>query len=305
MEYILLLTTVIFGGLRSVLTKLSTKDKSFFVKTKINSGIFLIGFVTILIVGIPFFNTIFEVPWALTVVYAISMVLAQVFLMLAFEFGSVSLSSLIYNCSFIIPTLFGSVYYNEKVGFIHIVGILLIVLSFGLSVKTEDRKCGIKWFLISITSCLFSGSLGCFQKMLKFEYPNVKVENFVQVSFFFMLIISLFIVLLIWFIKRKKHVEKEDEFDHNTFSLKKIQWKYLVFIVATGVIMGLMNSINVFLAGALPSVVVFPSVNGGGIVATTILSIIIFKEKITKKQKLALLFGFCGILAIGFGGLFV
>ena len=295
------MTTILCGAGRSIFTKICTKEKSLYDKTKINSIIFLFGFFTVLCIGSTSLETIFQVPWWLTVVYAVCMVLAQVFLMLAFELGPVSISSLIYNSSFIIATIFGCVYYQEKISFLHIIGILLILSSFALSIKSEDKQGGIRWFCMSLLGFCFGGSMGIWQKILRVEYPSVKLDNFMQVSFLMMFAFSIVIVLISrLFVKRQSGIGIITQ--PNT---KTIQWKTFGCVVAIGAIMGLMNKINTFLVGVLPSIVVFPAINGGGIVATSLLSIIIFKEKTTIRQKLALVIGIVGIVTVALGSLFV
>ena len=302
MEYALLLFTILCAALRSIFTKLSTSEKALYAKAKINVVIFSIGFLTVLLLGILSIETIFQVPWFLAVIYALCMVMAQVFMMLAFELGPVSISSLIYYCAFIVPTVFGSIYYREKISFLHIIGLFLIISSFVLSLKTEDKKGGWRWFIASILSCVFSGIIGCCQKILVLEYPRVKIDNFMQVSFFFMLAFGLLIVLFAYLFEKKKCSIAENNAARN---IDKASWKSVVFMILIGVILGLTNKINVFLAGALPSIVAFPAINGGGILATSILSIIIFKEKTNVRQKLALLAGLMGVLAVAFGNLLI
>ena len=303
MEYALLLFTILCAALRSIFTKLSTSEKALYAKAKINVVIFSIGFLTVLLLGILSIETIFQVPWFLAVIYALCMVMAQVFMMLAFELGPVSISSLIYYCAFIVPTVFGSIYYREKISFLHIIGLLLIISSFVLSLKLEDKKGGWRWFIASVLSCVFSGIIGCCQIILVLEHPNIKIDNFMQISFFFMVVFGLLIVLFTYLFEKKKFAITNNNAVSSVDA--KTKWKNVICIVLLGAILGLTNKINVFLAGALPSIVAFPAINGGGILATSILSIIIFKEKTNVRQKFALLAGLMGVLAVAFGNLLI
>ena len=73
---------------------------------------------------------------------------------------------------------------------------------------------------------------------------------------------------------------------------------FLAYTIPLGVIIGGLNLLNTYLSGVLPSVVVFPAINGGAIFLTTLLSAIVFKEKPTKRQTLALVIGIGAILLI-------
>ena len=207
MEYAFLLFAVIIcSALRSICLKISTDGKSFYDKTKINAIVFLIVGISALLMGLHSLSTIFKVPWILAIIYALSTVLAHFFLMIAFEVGSVSFSSLIYNCSFIVPTIFGIVFYSEESSIVHITGIALIIVSFCLSVKSDGGKGGISWFIVSLLAVLFGGVLGCVQKILGNEYPDVLLDNFVQLSFIFAFLIGALIAFFTYlFFKRFSH----------------------------------------------------------------------------------------------------
>ena len=122
MEYGLLALTVLVAGLRSVLTKIVNKGSNSSQMMRTNACVFAVAFVVILLIGIGAIPTMFEVPWWLTLVYAVCMVMAQVCLMKAVECGPVSVSYLIYACGLIITLLFGGIYYREEVNAWQIAG---------------------------------------------------------------------------------------------------------------------------------------------------------------------------------------
>ena len=59
-----------------------------------------------------------------------------------------------------------------------------------------------------------------------------------------------------------------------------------------------MNYLNLKLAGILPSQLFFPLVNGGSMVLSQMMSVVIFKEMPTKKQLIGLIGGICSLIAI-------
>ena len=308
MEYILLTCTVLLGGIRSILTKSVNKDgKSFYEALKTNAYMFVFAFITVFLIGIASVKTLFQVPWWLTIIYAASMVLAQVCLMKAVEIGSVSTSGLIYYCGFIIALLFGSIYYKEKVNVLHLIGVLLILVSFVLSVKKEKKKVSVLWLITAFGGFLFGGAMGIWQKIFRYEYAEYNLDNFMQVAFLLMSVLSFCLAVLSKLGRIRDKQENEDKGKADDVQAIKAtdKWKKIVYIATLGVCMGLINIINTFLAGELPSVIVFPCIYGGGIIATSIFSMIIFKEKTTNKQKFSLLIGIIGIVFIGVGSMFV
>ena len=301
MEYVLLVLTIFGGGIRSVVTKIVNKGANSHQATKTNAWMFLVAFITVLLMGITSISTIFEVPWCLTIVYAVSMVMAQFCLMKAVELGSVSVSSLIYYCGLIIALLFGCLYYRETVNALHIIGVLFILGSFFLSIKKEKQKVSLAWAIAAFGGCLFGGLMGVWQKIFRYEYPQYSSDNFMQASFLLMIIFS-FLIVAISRVKqacetKKGSLQKEEKKETDN------KWKKIGLIVALGVTMAMINKINIFLSGELPTIVVFPCIYGGGIIASSLLSAWICKEKSSRLQKLSVLVGIVGIIFIGFGSM--
>ena len=59
-----------------------------------------------------------------------------------------------------------------------------------------------------------------------------------------------------------------------------------------------MNFLNLRLSGLLPSQLFFPVVNGSAIVLSSLFSVLLFKERLTKKQIVGLLGGLLCLVAI-------
>ena len=55
---------------------------------------------------------------------------------------------------------------------------------------------------------------------------------------------------------------------------------------------------NLKLSGLLPSQLFFPVVNGSAIILSSVMSVLLFKEKLTKRQVVGLLGGIISLVAI-------
>lgn len=69
--------------------------------------------------------------------------------------------------------------------------------------------------------------------------------------------------------------------------------------LGTGVIIGVTNQVNLWLSGVLPSIVFFPIVNGGVIILSGIAAVVLFREKLTKAQKIGIFTGILSICLLG------
>jgi multidrug transporter EmrE-like cation transporter len=59
-----------------------------------------------------------------------------------------------------------------------------------------------------------------------------------------------------------------------------------------------MNFLNLRLSGLLPSQLFFPVINGSAIILSSLASIVIFKERLNKKQIIGLCGGILSLVAI-------
>ena len=59
-----------------------------------------------------------------------------------------------------------------------------------------------------------------------------------------------------------------------------------------------MNYLNLVLSGMLPSQLMFPLVNGSSIIISTLISVFLFKETLTKKQLIGVCGGISSLIAI-------
>ena len=72
---------------------------------------------------------------------------------------------------------------------------------------------------------------------------------------------------------------------------------YKVALVGVGGISGaLCNQWNLYLSGVMDSAVFFPLFNGGGLVLTTLIAVVLFKEKLSKLQWLGVAFGIASVI---------
>ena len=298
MKYFLLISTIFLGAFKTIFTKTSKKKNATLpdaLKTNLIS--FSCAFITLLLFGLGGFKENFSVPYILALCYAVCTLASQLCLMKAVELGSVSISSLFYSCGFIIPTLWGNIYYDEGINLPHILGFLLIISSFFLSTtKSEKVKFNWKWLLAALGGTLFSGLVGVIQKLFTNNYSQYSLDYFLYTAFVFILLINGALLVFLSIIQHKNFFKKEKESSANA-STKKI----ILFTILLGVCIGLANKVNTYLSGVFPSIISFPVINGGAILTTSLFSWLIFKEKLTLKQWIGIFIGLTGIILLAVG----
>lgn len=291
MEYPLLMGSVALGTTKSILSKLVKEKNEKAYKTLFSNIImFTVSFIVVTAMGFHSLNGYQGVPLLLAILYGVCTVGGQIALMQAVTIGPVSISSLFYSCGFLLPTIFGTIYYKENFHFLQGIGIGLTLLAFLLSIEKEEKGFDFKWLGAAILGLIFSGAVGIIQKLFVKEYPHVALDSFLSASFAFMIVFSVAAFLVLYLKDKKK-----DGFQQK-LAIKK---KNIIFLCVLGLVIGLANKLNTYLTGILPSAVSFPVINGGTIFITSIVSMLLFKEKLSLKQKIAIIIGIVAIICIG------
>lgn len=219
----------------------------------------------------------------LAVAYGIFTVSSQWTYTIALTKAPVSVCVMVYSFGFIIPTVFGTAVWHERVNAFKIISILLCICTIILtSVKKDDNSKKMHGLPISlIVAMLSSGGLGVVQKLQQKTDARSETGMFLFLAFVLAALLSLAASFT-----QRKHTESRICINRSL--------AFYIFIVAVS--MAVANTANTLLAGLLPSAVVFPIVNVGVILASLAVSVIILRERISKSQIAAFALGVTAIL---------
>ncbi len=280
MGYFLLGLTVILAGFRSVFSKIGNK----YITQKndmlnFNFLLFLAGGILITlkyIIDRNFMISFYTV--GLSILYAYFTLMSQILFMKATGCGDVALSSLIYSCGFLFPTVFGIVAYKEDITVIKSVGVLAVLLSFAVGATPKSKAVCGKWFVYSFSAMVSSGMVGIIQKVFRMSKYKEQINGFLLIAFL-IIIISILVIM---------PAKEKNKFSRGFF----------ITSIAIGICFGMVNIINTYLSGVIPSFIMFPVVNGGGIVSSGILAYLIIQERLSLRKWLGILIGIAGITLI-------
>ena len=73
-------------------------------------------------------------------------------------------------------------------------------------------------------------------------------------------------------------------------------WPMLGLMLVSGACIAINNKFNLYLSGVMDSAVFFPIVNGGGLVLTTLAAVLLFKEKLSRKQWVGIVLGILSVV---------
>ncbi len=223
--------------------------------------------------------------------FALSYGAANVAAFFAIKTGPLALTSLISSYSLIIPTFWGILFLHEETSPLLYFGLAALMISLFLvnyiprreSAAYVDKKEKIdpKWFLFVALS--FAGNGGCStiqtvqQKSMNGLYKNeMMVLSLVIVTF-----ILLAVVLL---------TEKDQ-----AFPTLKNGW---LLMAVNGGFSGVVNLFVMLCALLMNASVMFPIISAGSIIVTAVISILLYKEKLSKMQYTGFALGIIAIVLL-------
>ena len=218
--------------------------------------------------------------------YAVCYCVCTVALLKALKIGYVSLTSLIFSYSLILPALFGIFAYSTSpsVAFYFGLAVFAVSLFFLGKKKTSEEEKGfsVKWLIFTLAAFFANGGCSILQthqqRLCSGNYKREFMVTAMALVFVFCLIITLFSA------KKNK--------DEITTNLTK-GWYVAIFY---GVINALLNLFVMLSVAYLSPGVVFPVICGGGLILTLLLSVLIFKEKLSRYQVIGFVIGVASII---------
>lgn len=232
--------------------------------------------------GLDLSQSIKVIPYAFA--FSVFFVMATLFSLLAIKEGSLSLTALVTAYSLLIPTFFGIFAFDEGFGPFKIIGILVLGVSlFCINFKKSNgpKNISFKWLVFVILAFIGNGMCSTVQKYQQVVSGGSYKAEFMIVSY---TISALLLLPFVLFKERKEFLP----------AVKSGLW--------LGALCGVGNAlVNIFvliLTDRMDSSVMFPLISAGSILATVIIAIILYKEKLSNMQKLGIGFGLVSIVLL-------
>ena len=214
--------------------------------------------------------------------------------MAALQVGPLSYTTVIISFSTLISALSGVLFFGESIGLWQIIGIVLMLASFALANGGENggKRANLRWLLLCVVAFLATGAIGVMQKVHQSSAFKEELNAFLVIAFGVSAFLSGVVALLL---RKKESGSEENRNDRGGMML------LFLLMLISGVCVAVNNKLNLYLSGVIDSVIFFPVVNGGGLVLTTLASLLIFKERLRTKQWIGILLGIASVLCLCVG----
>ncbi|MBQ8525431.1 MAG: hypothetical protein IJ460_01760 [Clostridia bacterium] len=227
----------------------------------------------------------------LGIMFGVVTALQSVFQLKAYVQGPFSYTVVIVTLSSVIPALSGHFIWGEEITLVQIIGILFMIASFlcFIDFSGDEKKSNLLWFLYAFIAFVCTGIIGVTQKYQQNTVYRSELDGFLIIAFAASTVYSLANVLII----SMKQTKEE-----NTLLKKEITAKALVLMIIAGFCAAGNNKMNIYLSGVLDSAMFFPTVNGVGLILSTVSALVIFKEKILPLKWVGIAVGLVSVVLL-------
>ncbi len=201
---------------------------------------------------------------------------AAFFSLLAVQAGSMSLTSLAISYSLVIPTLYGLLFLGEPVSVTLVLGVLLLLGSlFLVNVRKGDTAVNRRWLVYALLAFAGNGVCSTVQTVQQRQFAGQFKSEFMMSA---MLLLSLFFFVAALLFRRRE-----------VLPCLRQGWPAMM---TNGLCNGATNLfVMLLVSGGMAASVMFPVISGGGLVLTTLLSVLVYRERLSLPQYVGLAMG--------------
>lgn len=203
----------------------------------------------------------------------------------ALEHGPATLTALFNSLSLILTAIWGLIFWDAPLTVFVVVGLALVVASITLCVYTksnEEKSISAKWlFYVTLA---FLGNAGCsiVQRTQQIQYGGQHGNMLMLFATGFCAVLYLFIYL------------RSDKSDAKVM-LRRSGW----LPVCAGICNLILNLMAILMAStALSPSLIYPVIGVGGLSIVTVFSLLVFKEKMSRRQWLGVALGAVAVVLL-------
>ena len=210
---------------------------------------------------------------------------------IAYGCGSFVLTNLFLSYSLIFSVGYGLIILKEPATFLTYIGLTLMMISVFLVRKKKEKathteeelrvKISFKWVICVALSVIGSGMFGVMQKLQQVKFNATCDNEFMIVTLFFS-VVTLFLIGIIISGKNLLYILRHGG----------------IYASVAGLSNGATNLLNLVVNAMIPISIAAPTRSGVKIVMSFLISLIIFKEKLSKRQTIGVIIGAIALILL-------
>ncbi len=219
----------------------------------------------------------------LALIFSLCTVVFQVLYALALKEGPIGILILINNFSAVPSAILGTVIFGEKFRVTNVLGLILVIASILLTTKNSgEEKSDSKKGYVLIMGAMILTCLGTLVQRYhqKTEFAAER-NKFLFFAYLFSLIIAVALAAVLSSRKKDK---------------VKISKKTYGFAALAGIALAIYQFLLIYMSGISNSMLMYPTLSGLTIIVNFIMCAVIFREKMTTRQKIGAALGTLAII---------
>ena len=282
MKYLLVLTT-------ASLATMKVSFQSAFAKKGVRSsadGIFfnMLIFAASALLFLPY---LFKASGAVLLcgaIYAVCNVSFQLTYTRALAAGNVSVAVMFANFGMLVPILLSCILYGDRPSGLRIAGIALTAMAFLVTVKRGNSKGERRYLVFALLAMLLNGASLSVQKIVGAQ--GIGGLSFVAASYLACTVLSGCVYAACALRGNRKSF--------------KITRRPILAAIGAGCSLALYLAVNTYAAGVIDGSFHYPAHSGGSILLSTLVGVVLFKDKLSKRQIAACVLGLAAIVLMNF-----
>ncbi len=208
----------------------------------------------------------------------------QIFFLMALTCGPMSFTAFLQGAGLVFPVLAGIVFMGDRLAVHQIIAFPILIIALALVFNISREVLSARWTVFASLSMVCMGLVG----IIQMYHQNSPHRNELGGFLFFSFVYAILLNFILWRVEARKRCR--------TFPLSG---KNLTLCLLSGVFMGIVNLVNLYLAGVMPKIVFFPASNGGLTIVTMLGSVIFFKERLKGKQWVGIVVCLAALCVLG------
>lgn len=291
MNYLLLFIATLASASKVVMCKKIGHDSGGRSKTFLSNGaIFAVAAVVIFLSLVRNLGSIIHISlysFLFAILFAFFILATQSCEIFAMNYGSVSMTMMVFSCGFLIPIFYGCLFLDETVSPLQIIGLAVLFVALVLIISPKkNEKFSLLWLIFTVVATLGSGINAVIQKIHQASEFKGELLPFL---FFAMLFSSAFSFVAVFLTRGSTSGE------NRAFLRCR---RTVLFLLLGGVCVGVLNILNLKLAGKLPAVVQFPVYSVGSMILSGLAGRFVYKERMGTRKLIGFAVGCVAITVI-------
>lgn len=285
MQYLLILAPCLIATVKMVIQGAFGKKN---VKTLTDAAFFYFGI--FLVASLIFsyrFPSASGMCWLFAAVFGAFSAAFQLFYTRALATGPVSLVGLFVNLAMLIPVTFSVIVYKEPITLLRSIGILLILVSFVLSLERGSAKQqeGKSWIFYALVTMLANGACAIVQKIyVKTAGAAADGQTFTACCY----LTASVLCLSFFFVMHRR----------GRALGYRVGKSFFGYVLLLGLLLGGFQAINTYAVSQVVGTLYFPGYYGTSIVMAMLAGVLVCKDKLKVRQVAAILVGTAAVIFV-------